>query len=598
MIEDYALIGNFESAALVSRSGSIDWLCFPRFDSPACFAALLGDEDNGHWLLAPEGEAEVTREYRKDTLILETKYTTGSGAVLIIDAMIPGAEHPTLIRIVRGIAGTVKMRMQLVIRYDYGSIVPWVTRDAFGGVRAVAGRDAIRVHSTVPLKGADLRTFSSFEVREGEEVPFILVWSPSHEDAPRQIEYPSETIDRCAAVWREWIGKCKYKGPYEEAVHSSLIALKALIYEPTGGIVAAPTTSLPEEIGGVRNWDYRYCWVRDSTFILYAFLTAGFREEARRWYEWLLRAVAGTPSQLNLMYGLLGERRLTELELPWLEGFEKSRPVRIGNGAYSQMQMDVFGELMDSFQLARRSELAPDGVFNSWRIEVHLVDFIAENWRKPDNGIWEVRGDRQHFTHSKVMAWVTVQRAVEAIEKFRLKGPLDQWRKLAAEIHADICKHGFDKERNTFTQAYGSKNVDASLLQLPLVGFLPATDPRILGTVAAIEKELMVNGFVRRYTPAVTDDGLEGDEGTFLACTLWFADNLCLQGRRDEAREIFERVLAIRNDVGLLAEEYDPKHKRLLGNFPQAFSHVGLINTAFNLAREEGGPARDRAAHQ
>src|SRR5688572_10443794 len=429
MIEDYALIGNFESAALVSRAGSIDWLCFPRFDSGACFAALLGNEDNGHWLIAPEEESQVTRKYREDTLVLETEHTTASGKVLIIDAMIPGAERPTVIRIARGLEGTVKMRMRLVIRFDYGSIVPWVTRDAFGGLRAVAGRDAIRIHSTVPLKGADLRTFSDFELSAGEEVPFVLVWSASHEDAPRQIEFPSETIDRCAAVWREWIGKCAYKGPYAEAVRSSLIALKALIYEPTGGIVAAPTTSLPEEIGGVRNWDYRYCWVRDSTFILYAFLTTGFREEARRWYEWLLRAVAGTPAQLNLMYGLLGERRLTEIELPWLNGFENSKPVRIGNGAYSQMQMDVFGELMDSFHLARRSELSPDGLFNSWRLEIHLVDFIAENWRKPDNGIWEVRGERQHFTHSKVMAWVAVQRAVEAIEKFGLKGPLEQWRK-------------------------------------------------------------------------------------------------------------------------------------------------------------------------
>ncbi|HVS32090.1 MAG TPA: glycoside hydrolase family 15 protein [Thermoanaerobaculia bacterium] len=597
LLEDYALIGNLQSAALVSRNGSIDWLCFPRFDSPACFAALLGSRDNGRWLIAPRDKSETTRAYRKDTLVLETEHVTGTGRVLVIDAMIPRAERPTVIRVVRGLEGVVQMSMELVVRYDYGSIVPWVTRDAFGGLRAVAGPDALRLHTTVPLKGADLKTFSEFEVREGEEIPFVLLWSASYEESPRQVEFPTEAIDHCAAEWRDWIAKCTYSGPYQEAVRRSLITLKALTYEPTGGIVAAPTTSLPEEIGGVRNWDYRYCWVRDSTFILYAFLSAGFRDEARHWQEWLVHAVAGTPSQLNLMYGLRGERRLTEIELPWLSGFEGSRPVRIGNGAYSQLQMDVFGELMDSFQLGRESGLATDGPFNSWRIETHLIDFVAENWHKPDNGIWEVRGDRQHFTHSRVMSWVAVQRAVEAIEEFGLQGPLRQWRALADEIHAEICEHGFDRERGTFTQSYGSKNVDASLLMLPIVGFLPCHDERIRGTVAAIEQELMVNGFVRRYATEHTDDGLPGGEGTFLACTFWLADNLCLQGRIEEAQEIFERVLAIRNDVGLLAEEYEAVQKRQTGNFPQAFSHVGLINTAFNLDRADAGPASQRAAH-
>jgi GH15 family glucan-1,4-alpha-glucosidase len=597
LIEDYALLGDCRSAALVSRGGSIDWLGFPRFDSPACFAALLGDANNGRWLLAPREPSTVRRAYREDTLVLETEHATATGRVLVVDVLLVETERPTLIRLVRGLEGVVPMSMELVIRFDYGSIVPWVTRDVFGVLKAVAGPESLRLQTTVPLKGADLKTVAELEVRAGDEVPFVLIWSRSHEEAPRRVEFPHEAIDGCAAFWRDWIAKCSYSGPHEEPVRRSLLTLKALTYRPTGGMVAAPTTSLPEEIGGVRNWDYRYCWVRDSTFILYALLTAGFREEARHWQEWLVRAVAGTPAQMNLMYGLHGERRLTELELPWLAGFEGSKPVRIGNAAHSQLQMDVFGELMDSFQLARRSGLAVDGPFNSWRIERHLVDFIAAHWREPDNGIWEVRGERQHFTHSKVMAWVTVERAIEAVEEFGLTGPADEWRKLAADIHAEVCERGFDRERGTFTQAYGSRNLDASLLLLPLVGFLPADDERIRGTVAAIEKELVVEGFVHRYSTSRTDDGLTGGEGSFLACTLWLADNLCLQGRVDEAQELFERVLAIRNDVGLLSEQYDPTSRRQLGNFPQAFSHVGLINTAFNLTRAAETPARQRAAH-
>jgi GH15 family glucan-1,4-alpha-glucosidase len=596
MIEDYALIGNFESAALVSRDGSIDWLCFPRFDSPACFAALLGTADHGRWLLRPLRESTVARRYRPDTLVLETEHETTSGRVLVIDAMIPGAERPTVIRIVRGLEGKVTMTMELAIRFDYGSIVPWVTRDAFGGLKAVAGPEAVRLHTTARLSGVDMKTVAEFDVEEGQEVPFVLVWSPSHEESPRQVEFPDEAIERCTGLWREWISRCTYSGPHSDEVRRSLITLKALTYEPTGGMVAAPTTSLPEEIGGVRNWDYRYCWVRDSTFILYALLTAGFREEARRWQEWLLRAVAGTPSQLNLMYGLHGERRLTEIELDWLPGYEDSRPVRIGNAAYSQTQMDVFGELMDSFHVARSNGLTGEGTFSSWNIELHMVEYIAKNWQMPDNGIWEVRGDPQHFTHSKVMAWVAVDRAIRAVEQYGFDGPVEEWRKLAADIHKEVCDRGFDPQQESFTQVYGDPGLDASLLMLPLVGFLPAEDPRIQGTVAAIEKKLMVNGFVRRYVPAETDDGLAGDEGAFLACTLWYADNLCLQGRVEEARAIFDRVLAICNDVGLLAEEYDPIAKRQLGNFPQAFSHVALVNTAFNIAKAHVGPAVQRAS--
>jgi len=585
-IEEYALLGNFLSAALVSRDGSIDWLCFPRFDSPACFAALLGTEDNGRWLVRPREFTSVKRRYREGTLILETEYETAEGTVRVTDAMIPYQPTPTLIRIVEGLTGNVPMSMELVIRFDYGSIVPWVTRDVFGGLKAIAGPDTVRLKTTADMFGEDLKTYANFTVGPGEAVPFVMTWSPSHADSPREVEDPMEVVDRTADFWLQWIGHCTYTGPWKDAVHRSLITLKALTFAQTGGMVAAVTTSLPEHLGGIRNWDYRYCWIRDSTFTLFALLTAGYREEARHWQEWLLRAVAGTPSQVNIMYGLRGERRLTEIELPWLNGYEDSRPVRIGNAAYSQVQMDVFGELLSSFHLGRSSGLQP---MKSWRVESRLVDFIAQNWQQPDNGIWEVRGPRQHFTHSKVMAWVALNRAIQAVEKFGQEGPVEQWKKLARQIHAEVCKRGFDRKLGSFVQAYGSETVDASLLMLAMVGFLPASDPRIIGTVAAVQRELTRDGFVYRYLVDKTDDGLTGGEGAFLACSFWLADNLFLQERRAEAEEIFERVLAVRNDVGLLAEEYDPGLGRLLGNFPQAFSHVSLVNTAFNLSESDAG---------
>ena len=585
-IEDYALLGNFVSAALVSREGSIDWMCFPRFDSPACFAALLGTEDNGRWMIRPREFTSVRRAYREGTLILETDYETPQGSVRVIDAMIPYQSTPTIIRMVEGLSGNVPMKMELVIRFDYGSIVPWVTRDSFGGLKAIAGPDTVRLRTTVDMFGEDLRTYASFSVEAGQTVPFVMTWSPSHADSPREVEEPSEVVDRAADFWREWIGHCTYSGQWKDAVHRSLITLKALTFAQTGGMVAAVTTSLPEHLGGIRNWDYRYCWIRDSTFTLFALLTAGYREEARLWEEWLLRAVAGTPAQVNIMYGLRGERRLTEIELPWLSGYEHSKPVRIGNAAYSQIQMDVFGELLSSFHLGRITGLQ---AMKSWRVESRLTEFIAENWENPDNGIWEVRGPRQHFTHSKVMAWVALDRAIQAVEKFGEEGPVEEWKRLARRIHAEVCEQGFDRDLGSFVQAYGSKNLDASLLMLAMVGFLPASDPRIVGTVAAVQKELTRDGFVHRYLAEKTDDGLTGGEGAFLACSFWLADNLFLQGRRAEAVEIFERVLAIRNDVGLLAEEYDPGLGRMLGNFPQAFSHVSLVNTAFNLSETDQG---------
>jgi len=595
-LEDYALLGNCQSAALVSSDGSIDWLCFPRFDSPACFAALLGDADNGRWMLRPREYLMVSRKYRQGTLILETEFRTAQGAVRIIDCMLPDVEVPTLIRMVEGIEGKVRMMMELVIRFDYGSIIPWVTRNPFGGVKAVAGPDTVRLRTTVPLTGQNLKTYADFEVSEAERIPFVMTWTPSHAATPSEIENPDEAITHCTSWWQEWISRCSYEGRYEDAVHRSLITLKALTYNRTGGMVAAPTTSLPEDLGGVRNWDYRYCWLRDSTFTLYSLLIAGYREEARGWKEWLLRAVAGTPSQVNVMYGLRGERRLTEFELPWLKGYEGSRPVRVGNGAHNQLQLDVFGELLDSFHVGRLTGLDTDKA--SWRVESKLVEFVEEAWKRPDSGIWEVRGPEQHFTHSKVMAWVAVDRAVKAVEQFGYEGPLERWKKVAAEMHAEICEKGFDAELGSFVQAYGSKTLDASLLLMALVGFLPADDARIKGTVNAIQKRLTRNGFVLRYSTSETADGLTGDEGAFIACTLWLADNLILQGRVEKAGEIFERVCSIRNDVGLLAEEYNTGLDRMVGNFPQAFSHVALINTAFNLAKTAVGPAEQRGSRE
>jgi GH15 family glucan-1,4-alpha-glucosidase len=589
-IEDYAVIGDCHTAALVARNGSIDWLCFPRFDSGACFAALLGKEEHGHWMIGPAGEVRrIQRRYREGTLVLETDYDTGDGEVTVIDCMPPRSREPDLIRLVVGRRGQVRMRMQLMMRFDYGSIIPWVRRTD-EGIRAVAGPDTLILRAPVDLRNEDFRTQAEFTVSKGEKVPFVLMWHASHEPTPGLIN-AEETIAHTERWWQDWSGRCVYDGPWRDAVVRSLITLKALTYAPTGGIVAAATTSLPEQLGGVRNWDYRYCWLRDATFTLYALMLGGYTEEACAWREWLLRAVAGKPSQLNIMYGLAGERRLTELELDWLPGYEGSSPVRIGNAAWKQFQLDVYGELMDAMHLARRTGLDPDE--NAWRVERALMNFLESAWKEPDEGIWEVRGPRRHFTHSKVMAWVAVDRMVKAVERFGLAGPVDRWRTLRAAIHDEVCRAGFDQDQNSFVQYYGAKDLDASLLMIPLVGFLPANDPRVRGTVEAIERHLVTDGFVARYPTKQHVDGLPPGEGVFLACTFWLADNLAMLGRQDDALRLFERLLALRNDVGLLSEEYDPVKKRLLGNFPQAFSHVSLVNTAYNLARAIG-PAEDR----
>jgi GH15 family glucan-1,4-alpha-glucosidase len=589
-IEDYALIGDCLTAALVSRGGSMDWLCFPRFDSGACFAALLGTPEHGRWLLAPAGEVEsVRRRYRGDTLVLETDYETADGAVTVIDCMPPRSGEPDVVRVVVGRRGRVAMRLELVIRFDYGSVVPWVRRTE-RGIRAVAGPDAMVLDTPVPLSGQDLKTVADFTVDQGQRVPFVLMWYPSHTETPAPID-ADRTVRETERWWAAWAGRCTYRGPWRDHVLRSLITLKALTYAPTGGIVAAATTSLPEQLGGVRNWDYRYCWLRDATFTLYALMNNGYVEEAVAWREWLLRAVAGDPSQLNIMYGLGGERRLTELQLGWLPGYEGAAPVRIGNAAHEQFQLDVFGEVMDAMYLARRAGVEPSE--DAWRVQRALMDYLETAWEAPDEGIWEVRGPRRHFTHSKVMAWVAFDRMIKSVERFGLEGPVERWRRQRAALHEDVCRHGFDAGRNAFVQYYGSHGLDASLLMIPLVGFLPAGDPRVAGTVAAIQRELTTDGQVASYRTEPDVDGLPPGEGAFLPCSFWLADNLALQGRPDDARRQFERLLGLCNDVGLLAEEYDPRAGRLVGNFPQAFSHVGLVNTACNLARA-GGPATDR----
>jgi GH15 family glucan-1,4-alpha-glucosidase len=589
-IEDYALIGDCHTAALVARNGSIDWLCFPRFDSGACFAALLGTEENGCWILRPAAEIrQIRRRYRDDTLVLETEYETADGAVSVIDCMPLRSKEADLVRIVVGKRGQVPMRMRLMLRLDYGSIIPWVRRIE-NGIRAVAGPDTLMLQSDVSLRNENFRTEAEFTVSTGQRVRFVLTWLPSH-DADGGTTDAETLLTQTVQWWRDWSGRCTYKGLYRESVVRSLVTLKALTYAPTGGIVAAPTTSLPERLGGIRNWDYRYCWVRDATFTLYALMLAGFTAEAAAWRDWLLRAVAGKPSQMNIMYGLAGERRLPEIELGWLPGYEGSAPVRIGNAACEQFQLDVYGELMDAMHLARRGGLAPDE--NAWRVERALTSYLESTWSEPDNGIWEVRGPKRHFTHSKVMAWVAVDRMVKVVENFGLQGPVERWRALRARIHEEVCLHGFDRERNTFVQYYGGTELDASLLMIALVGFLPPDDPRIRGTVEAIERDMVADGFVLRYRTKPHVDGLPPGEGCFLPCSFWLADNLALLGRREDACLLFERLLSLCNDVGLLAEEYDPATKRHLGNFPQAFSHVALINTALNLSQSQG-PAKDR----
>jgi len=591
-IEDYALIGDMQTAALVGKDGSIDWLCLPHFDSPSCFAALLGTSDHGRWQLTPSVPVTaVTRRYRGDTLVLETDFATETGRVRLVDCMPPRQADPDLVRLVEGVEGDVPMRMELVIRFDYGSIVPWV-RNLDGVLSAVGGPDALSIWTPVKTKGVGLTTVAEFVVRAGERVPFVLRWHPSHQPAPA-LPDPVAAVTETESWWTAWANRCTYEGRWRSQVVRSAITVKALTFAPTGGILAAPTTSLPEQIGGVRNWDYRYCWLRDATFSLYALMSCGFVEEARAWRDWLLRTVAGDPSQLQIMYGAGGSRRLDELELSWLSGYENSRPVRVGNAAFTQRQFDVYGEVMDALHVARRSGLEEDQA--AWRLQNALLEFLEHAWTEPDEGIWEVRGPRRHFTHSKVMAWVAFDRAVKAVERYGLEGPADRWRAHRDQIHAEVCERGFDRDRGTFTQFYGSQELDASALMFPLVGFLPAADPRIVGTVQAVEQGLKADGFILRYLTSESGhvDGLPPGEGVFLPCTFWLADNYVLQGRHDRAEAQFERLIAIANDVGLFSEEFDPRTGRFLGNFPQALTHVSLINTAQNLGRDQG-PAHHR----
>ncbi|MET9499011.1 glycoside hydrolase family 15 protein [Streptomyces sp. NPDC006552] len=582
-IEDYALIGDEQTAALVAKDGSVDWLCLPRFDSPACFAALLGSEENGHWRLAPKGAGACTRRaYRPGSLVLDTEWETDEGHVRVTDFMPQRDQAPDLIRIVEGISGRVTVRGTLRLRFDYGNVVPWVRRSD-GHRVAVAGPDAAWLRSVpeVHTWGESFGTHSEFTVEEGETVAFVLTWHPSHEPRPALID-PHEALRHSLADWQAWADRCRYEGPHREAVLRSLLTLKALTFAPTGGMVAAPTTSLPEEIGGVRNWDYRYCWLRDSTLTLNALVSAGYLDEAEAWRDWLVRAAAGDPAKLQIMYGLSGERRLPEQELDWLRGFRDSAPARSGNDAVQQLQLDVYGEVVDSLALARRAGLHDKP--HVWQLQLALLDFLHDAWREPDEGLWEVRGPRRHFVHSKVMTWVAADRTVRAMEADpTLPGDLDRLRKLRDTIHQDVCERGFDSERGTFTQHYGSTELDAATLLIPRVGFLPPDDPRVVGTVDAVRAELAQDGFVRRYSTDLTVDGLPGDEGAFLVCSFWLADALHMTGRTKEARELFERLVALRNDVGLLAEEYDPNAGHLLGNFPQAFSHIGLVTTALTL---------------
>ncbi len=584
-IEDYALIGDEQTAALVGRDGSVDWLCLPRFDSAACFAKLLGDEGNGHWRIAPKGVrgACTRRAYRPDTLVLDTEWETAEGSVRVTDLMPQRDRAPDLVRVVEGLSGEVTVRSTLRLRFDYGSVVPWMRRSD-GHRVAVAGPDStwLRSEPAVPTWGEDFGTHSEFTVAAGEKVAFVLTWHPSHEPRPPLVD-PYEVLESSVADWQAWASRCRYHGPHRDAVVRSLITLKALTYAPTGGIVAAATTSLPEEMGGVRNWDYRYCWLRDSTLTLGALLSCGYQEEAEAWRNWLLRAVAGAPADLQIMYGLAGERRMPEFEVPWLSGFAGSRPVRVGNQAVNQLQLDVYGEVMDSLSLARAAGLSPEG--DMWALQGALMKYLESVWRQPDEGLWEVRGGRRHFVHSKVMVWVAADRAVRTLEANpTLPGDLDGWRALREEVHREVCEKGYDPGRNTFTQCYGSRELDASLLLIPRVGFLPPDDPRVSGTIDAIRDELGHSGFVRRYSTVDSGvDGLPGSEGTFLACSFWLADALHMTGRTKEARELFERLVDLGNDVGLLSEEYDPVAGTLLGNVPQAFSHIGLVNTALAL---------------
>jgi GH15 family glucan-1,4-alpha-glucosidase len=593
-IEDYALIGDCETAALVARNGSLDWLCLPRFDSDACFAALLGSPENGRWQLTPVGEAEVRRRYRPKTLILETEFETDTGTVTLIDFMPPRKGHPEIVRLARCDRGSVRMRMDLVIRFDYGRTVPWVKRRPDGALVAIAGPQLLVFRTNVPIRGQELKTVSEFTLRAGDTASFELTYGSSFAPAPTATD-PESSLRKTDEWWCKWISSCAYRGPHAEAMERSLITLKALTYEPTGGMVAAPTTSLPEQPGGERNWDYRFCWLRDATFTLFALMHAGYHEEACCWRDWLVRSVAGSADQLQVVYGVAGERNLLEWQVPWLSGYRGASPVRVGNDAINQLQLDIFGELADVLHHARSIE--KDNRQAHFDLQITLLEYLQKIWRKPDHGIWEVRGPERHFTHSKVMAWVAFDRAIRSTEEFGLDGPADDWRRVRQEIHDEVCSSGYDAELGSFVQSYGSKEVDASLLLIPLVGFLPHSDPRIAGTVRQIEKQLMREGFVQRYETERAQDGLPAGEGAFLACSFWLADNYTLMGREREAEQLLERLLGLRNDVGLLAEEYHQKEKRLTGNFPQAFSHVALVNTITNLYTRHG-PAHRRSQFQ
>lgn len=591
-LEDYALLSNCHGAALVSKHGSIDWMCLPRFDSAACFAALLGGPEHGRFLLAPTAEARVTRRYRDDTWVLETCFETAHGMVQVIDclALLDDCSFSPLVRQVRCVRGQVEMRLELVVRFDYGSTVPWVVRES-DCLAATAGPHTVRLYSDVPTHGEALKTVAQFRLQAGEERSFTLTHAPSHLPAPPKPDAQA-ALRETEAYWRAWSSRSRYRGAYHAHVQRSLLTLKALTYRPTGGIVAAPTTSLPEQLGGTRNWDYRFCWLRDATITLYSLLVSGYTEEAAAWRNWLLRAVAGSPHQTQVLYGVAGERHIPELELPWLPGYADSRPVRVGNAARAQLQLDTFGELMDAMYQCRKNGLENAA---GWALEKRLLAYLAQIWEQPDEGIWEVRGPRRQFTHSKLMAWVAFDRAVRSMEQFGREGPLAQFRQLRDRIHADVCANGYSRKLGAFTQSYGADALDASLLMLPLVGFLPADDARVIGTVRAIEHSLLIDDtFVLRYHTDSGVDGLPPGEGAFLPCSFWLVSNRVMQGRAQEARELFERLLALSNDVGLLAEEYDPRAGRLIGNFPQAFSHLALIDAAVSLSSLDESPAGHR----
>jgi len=592
-LEDYAIIGDCETVALVSRRGSIDWLCWPRFDSGACFAGLLGTAEHGRWLVeAVDADAQVTRRYRPNTLILETTIETRSGTVIVIDFMPLRGRNSDVVRLVRGDRGSVEMRTELVLRFDYGSTVPWVSRLPDGTFRAIAGPDMVVMHTPVALHGENLTTVGTFHVETGSTVPLVLTHGPSHLPPPEAIDVEA-SLEETEDFWVDWAARNQTRGEWSDAVTRSLITLKALTYAPTGGMVAAPTTSLPEKLGGVRNWDYRFCWLRDATLTLLALMNAGYYDEAQAWRDWLLRAAAGSPSQLQIMYGLAGERRLSEYEVPWLPGYEQSTPVRIGNAAHGQLQLDVYGEVVDTLFQGKRGGLETRPA--DWNFLRAILEHLEQVWSRPDKGVWETRGDPQHFTFSKIMSWVALDRGIRAIEGNKVEGPVARWREVRQRIHAEVCARGFNSEIGSFVQSYDSKNLDASLLLIPTTGFLPADDPRIRGTIEAVERHLFVDGFVRRYDTHTTDDGLPPGEGAFLACSFWLVDALLLSGRQDDARQLFERLLGLRNDVGLLAEEYDTGAKRLVGNFPQAFSHIALVNSAHNLGHAVK-PAQQRSA--